>query len=311
MKKIIILIALIAMACGSLLAQDDSTKTKENTNKSLLGNFILQGIKPITGTYESGILIDNQTNIMPSAKSFEFVIQHRFGNMTNGIEDLYGIYGAANTRLAFNYTITDWLQLGYGISKLNMISDLSLKVNIAKQSRTGNKMPVDITYYGNWSIDGRDASYFGNDYNFNDRSGLFNEFLFSRKFTPWLSISAGASFTHFNTVDTSSQHDKYALHFLGRGKITPQGSIIVNCDVPLKATGFVENQEAADPSEINFGIGYEIATATHAFQIFMGSGEFLVPQYNVMWNQNNAFAGDENFWSNVFIGFNITRVWNF
>jgi hypothetical protein len=248
---------------------------------------------------------------MPSAKSLEFVIQHRFGNMTNGVEDLYGIYGAANTRLALNYTVFDWLQLGYGISKRNMISDLSLKVNIAKQSRTGNKMPVDITYYGNWSIDGRDASTFGNDYNFNDRSGLFNEFLFTRKFASWLSVSAGASFTHFNTVDTSSTHDKYALHFLGRGKVTSQGSIIMNFDVPLKATGFVENQEATDPSELNFGIGYEIATTTHAFQIFLGSGEYLVPQYNVMWNQNNAFAGDENFWSNVFVGFNITRVWNF
>jgi hypothetical protein len=256
-------------------------------------------------------MIDNQTNIMPSAKSLEFIIQHRFGSMENGIDDIWGIYGVANTRLALNYTIFDWLQLGYGLDKYHMISDLSIKVNIAKQSRTGYKMPVDITYYGNWSIDGQDASNYGNDYNFNDRSGLFNEILVSRKFTPWLSLSAGASFTHFNTVQAGEPHDMYAMHFLGRAKVSSQGSVIMNCDVPLNKSGFVEDREASDPAEPNLGFGYEIATATHAFQIFLGSGEFLSPQYNVMYNQNNAFAGDENFWSNVFIGFNITRTWNF
>lgn len=310
MKNILILIISMLFLNGSLLAQDEASAKKENTNKSLLGYFILQGVKPVTATFENGLIIDNQTNVMAPAKSMEFIIQHRFGTMENGIEDIWGIYGTANTRLALNYTLFDWLQLGYGLTKYHMISDLSIKVNIAKQSRTGYKMPVDITYYGNWSIDGQDASFYGNNYNFNDRSGLFNEFLFSRKFTPWLSFGVGASFTHFNAVKADEPHDMFSMHALGRAKVTPQGSVILNCDIPLNASG-IENREATDLSELNLGFGYEIATATHAFQIFMSSGEFLSSQYNVMYNQNDAFAADENFWSNVFIGFNITRVWNF
>jgi hypothetical protein len=43
------------------------------------------------------------------------------------------------------------------------------------------------------------------------------------------------------------------------------------------------------------------------FQIFAGSATYLVPQYNVMLNQDDFFKNIDN----VFIGFNISRVWNF
>jgi hypothetical protein len=50
-----------------------------------------------------------------------------------------------------------------------------------------------------------------------------------------------------------------------------------------------------------------VATATHTFQVFAGSSTFLVPQYTVMMNQNEFFKGTKY----IFIGFNITRQWNF
>jgi hypothetical protein len=205
-----------------------------------------------------------------------------------------------------NYSPTDWLQIGFGTTKNNKLQDVALKANIIRQSKD-NKSPVDVTYYFNTSLDARDTSFFGENYKFTDRFSFFNEVLVTRQFCKWFTASVGGSFTHFNQVDSLYEHDKIALHFLGRVKFSPQSAIIINCDVPLKIDGIKEWNEFTNPPKYNFGIGYEVATATHVFQVFVSSANYLVPQYNVMKNQYAFFKGTEN----IFIGFNISRVWNF
>jgi hypothetical protein len=303
--KNMIIIVLALFFSASLIAQDTESVKKENKNKTLLGYFMVNDSKPML-TYESGMTIDNQTSYIPTAKTLEFVIQHRFGSMENGLSDFFGIYGTANTRLALNYSVMDWLQVGFGTTKNYKLQDFSLKANLLKQSRD-NKSPVDVTYYGNFSIDARDETYFGEDYKFGNRVAYFNELLVSRKFCDYFIMSVGGSFTHFNQVDSLMEHDKIALHFVGRIKFSQQSSLIINCDVPLKIDGIKEWSEFTNPPKYNFGFGYEVVTATHVFQIFAGSATYLVPQYNVMLNQDDFFKNIDN----VFIGFNISRVWNF
>ena len=60
--------------------------------------------QPVSSTFESGYLIDNQTIFIPDAKTLEFVIQHKFGTMDQGFSDLFGIYApGSNIRLGLNY----------------------------------------------------------------------------------------------------------------------------------------------------------------------------------------------------------------
>jgi hypothetical protein len=305
MKNLFIII-LVLFSATSLLAQDTVVTKKENKNKSLLGYFIVKGSKPVTESYANGILIDNQTNVTPQAKTLEFVIQHRFGSIENGLSDFLGIYGAANTRLALNYSITNWAQIGFGTTKTYKLQDFSLKINVLKQSRD-NKSPVDVTYYGNFSLDARDKEKFGESYKFGNRAAYFNELMVTRKFCDWFTMTVGGSFTHFNQVDSLYDHDKIALHLLGRVKFSPQSAVIINYDLPLEIEGLKEWYEPTWPMKYNFGIGYEVATATHTFQVFVGSANNLVPQYNIMKNENEFFKSTQN----IFIGFNITRMWNF
>jgi len=305
MKKISILFALLLFAGFTAISQSDTSAVKKvNNNKSVAGYFTFNDSKPERSPYASGYLIDNQTNVIPPAKSLEFVIQHRFGTMENGISDLYGIFGAANTRLGLNYSITDWLQLGFGTAKVNKLQDFGLKINLLQQSRD-KKVPLSVTYYGNLAIDARDEENFGISYEFNDRLTFFNELLLTRKFANWFTFSFGGSFTHFNSVASLMEHDKIALHFLGRFKISEQSSVMFNYDLPLKIQSIAEWEDFTDPPMPNLGIGWEIATLTHAFQIFVGTSTFMVPQYNIMMNQNDWTDGE------LFIGFNITRQWNF
>jgi hypothetical protein len=94
-----------------------------------------------------------------------------------------------------------------------------------------------------------------------------------------------------------------ALSLGGRYKISPQTSILVDYTHP-----FVHHLDGAeldmDPED-GVSLGVEFRTSSHAFQLFISSYQGIVPQKNIMFNQNNFGEGD------FLIGFNITRLYNF
>jgi hypothetical protein len=302
MKNILLILCAAWFGISSTFAQDATAeKPAGNVNRSLLGYFTVKEGRPIRNPFEGGMVIDGQTSNIPSAKTLEMTIQHRFGTMENGIGFIRYIGTAILDRLIIQLPTGPRSALEH---KEN--PGFGLKMNILKQTKDGES-PLDLTYYGNFSIDARDQEFFGEQYKFGNRIAYFNELMVTRQFTSWFSLAAAGSFTHFNQVDSLYEHDKIGVHVLGRFKFSPQSSIIINCDIPLKIDAIKEWTEIKAQPKYNFGIGYEVATATHVFQVFVSSANSLVPQYNVMMNQNEFFKGTKN----IFIGFNITRQWNF
>lgn len=289
----------------TVFAQDEETKEKD---------------KPVTSTFESGYLIDNQTVFIPDVKTLEYAIQHKFGSMDNGKSDLWGIYSpGANIRLGLNYVPVKNLQIGIGATKKNMYTDFNAKWAVLKQTEK-NKIPVSVALYGVIAIDGRNESAFGtgqivdtkgptlpSSIELNDRLSYFSQLIIGRKFTDWLSLQAAASFTHYNMIGWDGDHDKIGIHFNGRVKFSPSSSFIFNYDIPLKIKDVSEQMEwtvANDPLP-NLCVGVEIATYTHAFQIYVGTADGIIPQDVMMNNQND--------WKDkgLAIGFTITRLWMF
>jgi hypothetical protein len=307
MKKNILFIILFSLISIISFAQDvasDSTVVKEKD-------------KPVRSPFESGYLIGAQTTVIQNVKTLEAVIQHTFGTIQNGHSDLWGIYApGANIRLGLDYVIMKNLQIGIGMTKKNMMTDLNAKWTIFQQTRK-NTFPVAVALYGNMAVDGRNTSafesglvrqaYTGPTYSFTfyDRLSFFSELIIGRKFTDRLSLQAAVSLSHYNSVGTVYDHDKVGVHFNGRMKVSPQGSIIFNYDAPLKIKEITEQNSWTNPPKPNLAFGYEISTSTHAFQIYMGTADGLLPQDNMMWNQND-FTKHQ-----LFIGFNITRLWGF
>jgi hypothetical protein len=307
MKKNIIFIILLLLISIISFAQDTATDTTGVKVKD----------KPVRAPFESSYLIDAQTTIVPTVKTLEAVIQHKFGTIENGHSDLWGIYApGSNIRLGLNYVIVKNFQIGAGITKKNMTTDLNLKWNVLKQTRK-NTVPVAVALYANVAIDGRNITSFESgkvrvaytgpnvDFKFPDRLSYFSQLIVGRKFTDWLSVQAAVSFTHYNSVGVLYDHDKIGAHFNGRIKVSPQGSIIFNYDEPLKIKGISEQHEWTDHPKPNLAFGYEVSTGTHVFQIFMGTASGLLPQDNIMWNQND-FTDHQ-----MAIGFTITRLWGF
>ncbi len=291
MKRLLYLFTLI------LLVQIGFTQELEETVK--------KKDKPVRSPFESAYLIDNQTQVIQPANTLESVIHHRFGSMDNGVKDLWGIYASgANTRIGFNYSILNNLMVGWGITKDKMYNDFHLKYNVITQTRK-NTIPLTVTLYVNAAIDGRNESVFIDNYKFTNRLSYFSQIIIGRKFSEWFSFQAHTCFTHYNRVVVTGDHDKIGVGFSGRFKFSPQSSIIFQFDTPLKIKGISEQLEWVNPPKPNVGLGYEVSTSTHAFQIYVSSARGVIPQEIYMFNQ-----GD---WTDngLVVGFTITRLWSF
>lgn len=290
MKKYII--GFLLMFCGTtlLLAQEESSVPEKDL--------------PVRAPFESGILIDQQTSQIPTAKTLEMLIQHRFGTVDQGIKDVYGIYSSANIRLGLNYSLLNNLMIGYGLTRTNMYSDFQVKYNLLQQTRK-NTIPVSVTLYGNMAINGSKEQSFGTEYKFTNRLLYFGQVIVGRKFNDVLSLQVHGSFTHYNSVDSLSNHDVIGVGFNGRIKFSPQSSFIFQVDAPLKIQAISE-QKDFDVAEPNVGIGYEVSTSTHAFQIFISNTNGILNQHSYMYNKSD--------WKNIEnwrFGFVMTRLWGF
>jgi Membrane bound beta barrel domain (DUF5777) len=240
--------------------------------------------------FESTSLIENQTDRVYSKGTIEMIMNHRFGLVT-GTNDLIGIWAPANIRLALNYSITDRITVGYGTTKDYRLQDFSLKAGIFKQTVNG-KMPVSITYYGNWSISALPKENF---YHLSDRWSFFNQIIIAKRLNKMFSLQIAPSYSHYNVVEAPMSNDLFAIQFGGRAKVTSSMSILLDVNQPISS------QEVLPKS--GFSVGTEFSTVGHTFQIFISNYRGIINQTSNMFNQNDFFQGD------FAIGFNIGRTW--
>ncbi|MBS2213668.1 hypothetical protein KEM09_19825 [Carboxylicivirga mesophila] len=260
---------------------------------------------PVSEPFLSGLLVDNQTTFIPVKKTFEFMIQHKFGNMDNGIKDVFGIYApGAFIRTGVNYVPLKNMQVGYGLHLVRMYSDFSLKYTLLEQTRK-NRIPVAVGFYGNMAIDGREKEVFGTDYAFSDRLSYFAQLIVGRKFGEVASIQANTSFSHFNATEPGMDHDKIAVGLNGRITVNYKHAILFQCDVPLELNSITEHREFTSTPYANIGLGWEIRTSAHVFQLYISSSDGFLPQHNMLFNRNDFREGEIRF------GFTITRLYNF
>ena len=264
--------------------------------------------RPARPAFESGLLFDGATTTLQPSKTLEMIIQHRFGTMDNGATDLFGIWAPSNIRLGLNYSILDNLMVGIGTTKFNKMQDIQIKYNVLQQTRS-NKIPVTVSVYEVIGIDGSADGKFGVNYKFSNRFSYFSQIIISRRFNDKFSLQIAPGFTHYNSMDSLTDHDRVSISFAGRVKFSPQSSIIIGGDFPLQIQGISEHTKEVNDIvgtvKPNLSIGLEVSTSTHAFHVYLASAQGILPQEDTMFNKNDFFDGG------ILIGLNITRLWNF
>jgi len=259
--------------------------------------------KPARPAFESAWWFDGQTGVLYDKNTFEYVIQHRFGLVNSGNRDLFGIYGPSNIRLGFAYAPIQKLNIGFGYTKNKMILDLNAKYGILTQTRK-NAMPISLTYYVNMGVELLERDNYVSSLG---RYNYFHQLFIMKRFNSKFSTQLAPSFSHYNAINWERQiddtweimeNDTWGMSVGIRYKLKPQLILMLGYDQPI--TQHSINQP--NPS-INFGL--EIATSSHAFQIFASNNNRIQTQENFMYNQNDFTEGQ---W---LIGFNITRLWSF
>jgi hypothetical protein len=282
MKKIFIVLILSAFLTPAF--------SQEETQK---------GSAPVTQTFGTSVLIDNQTIATPYKGSLELQIQHRF-SLIEDISNLFGIYGSANTRIGLNYGITDRIMIGLGTTKDYKLQDLQWKILLLQQ-KEDNSMPFSLSYYGNLVIDARSEDAFGpaDTYNFMHRMSYFTQLIFARKMSEKLSLQVAPSFAYMNAVPRTSDTTGYKNMNIGisaglRANLFGAHSLILEYDQL-----FTKQELDVQPTP-NLALGWEIGTGTHTFQVFVANYNKIINQYNLVYNTN-----DFKKWEYLF-GFNIT-----
>jgi hypothetical protein len=293
MKKIILSISLIASCSTAFFAQtpDDLLNMVAETPKK----------EYTTATFKTTRLINFHTVEVLSRRSLDFRISHRFGDFNTGAYNAWGIDGGANIRLALEYCHGSRLMFGVGRTSGRKIADGFLKYRLLKQTTKGGGMPVSVTLFTgvyhtflqNVIIDGK------NKYQtVPDRLSYCHQIMVGRKFSSRFSFQLTAAMVHFNLVDKiTDKNDCFVVGGVTRFKFAKRQAITVEY-------GYRLNKYSNDKLYDSFGIGYDLETGGHVFQIHLTNSFGLTEDQYFMYTNSS--------WDNwgIRLGFNISRVFS-
>ncbi len=261
---------------------------------------------PVRSTFGGSLILNNESVMVDRKGTFSWDIQHRFGVFNGEAGQLFGLFAHSNIRLGFRYSLFDKLSIGLGMTKSFGVVDFNVKYAILRQTESGS-IPISLTYFGKAGVEVGSTPRYNNKGS--DRWSYFHQIIIARQFTRKFSVQVAPSISHFNTIENTMKNDHFALAFSGKYKVGPTLSIIANYDQPL-------TQHQLNNPNPNIGVGIEITTSSHVFQIFIANYYDINQQYNNMFNMSNPLGkytdanGGEHKGFQYRLGFNITRLWN-
>jgi hypothetical protein len=286
MNNFIMIPVALMVFSTAVFGQEAATEQKDN--------------RPVREQFESGYIIDNQTVVVKTPGTLEFIIQHRFGTLNSETFDLLGLYAPSNIRMGLNYTLRKDLLIGAGSTKNNKLQDANIKYTFLKQTRS-NSIPVSVAVFSLAAYDLREDIFEKST----QRLSYFSQLIIARSFGRKTSVQIAPSYSHFNIVDSLVEHSSIGVSVNGRYKFSPQSSVVFSYDHNMtEQKGKINDALVIEPMP-NLSIGLEVSTSSHVFQVFASTYNAIINQYSILYNTHDFTNGD------ILIGFNITRLWNF
>lgn len=284
-RIIISLVFILTLLSSEIKAQDlealleqETPKTKSYVSATFKGTRILNGHS-----------IENRKKGVT-----EFVISHRFGRVSSGASELFGL-DQSNIRFALERGITDDLMLGLGRSSFEKTYDAFLKYKVFKQSFNSNRMPVSVSLFNSAAYKSVD-DFTTEGLTFSQRLTYVSQILIARKFSPNLSLQITPSYIHRNSVSISEDpHDIFAIGFGGRIKLTKRMALNVEYHYTINPLESINTTNS-------LAFGLEIETGGHVFQIILSNSITMIEKSFITESSDDFFEGD------IHLGFNISRA---
>ncbi len=263
------------------LFADLETESKKSDNNTL---------NKITSAFKSTRVVNSHTVEMVGKHNLDFRISHRFGFLSSGSYNLFGLDNAT-MRMGFDYGITNKLNIGIGRSTVDKEIDAFFKYKILQQSSGKTNIPISIAYV-------LSAMHYGlkttPDLSFSNRMSFAHQLLIARKFNDNFSLQLMPSLVHINAVSLiTDDNNLYSLGTAGRIKISKR--------VAINAEYFYQFNQLANTTN-SLSLGFDIETGGHVFQLHCSNSTGM--------NERGFITNTNGKWGNgdIRFGFNIVRT---
>jgi hypothetical protein len=257
------------------------------------------------GTFKGTRIINGHSVEIPGKGELMFIIQHRFGSVREGIDDIFGL-DQASIRLGLEYTLPfyDRINIGLGRSTYLKTWDGFIKYKVLKQAKGPKASPISLVLFASMNIATNQWADPDRNNFFTSRLSYAYQILISRKFCRYFSFQLSPTVVHKNLVPKiSDQNTAFYLGAAGSFKISRRVAINIEYFWPVHGQQFpqVNNQNIVGP--LSIGVDWE--TGGHVFQFHFTNATAMFTQGFVAETTGDWLKGDIRF------GFNITRNFSF
>jgi len=288
MSRISVSILFIFLS-SAVFAQDDLMKMlEEETDKDKKPDYA-------TATFKTTRLINGHSVENVAEGVLDFRISHRFGYVSGGAYELWGL-DEASMRLGLDYGLSKRWMIGIGRSTYQKQYDGFTKYKILRQSSGSRAMPITLSaiatmMYKSLKFEdpNRENYYTSNMY-------YSGQLLIARKFNESLSLQLMPTVVHYNLVEGADDpNDLFSLGVGGRMKLSKRVSLNLEYYYQLPDYKF-------DGTKNSLSIGFDIETGGHVFQLYCTNSTGMTERTYIHETTGNFFEGD------IRLGFTISRV---
>ncbi|PZU87833.1 MAG: hypothetical protein DI529_06605 [Chryseobacterium sp.] len=245
---------------------------------------------PYSPSFKALQVVTAQSTKLPAKKEFYLDISHRFGDVSDGFKNFFGLDNAT-TKLGVIYGLRDWIALSFSRHTYQKTYEFGAKYRLFKQEK---ESPFDIVGYNVLDINSEIKKDNFPKLEFTDRFAYLSQLLISRRFTENLTLQLMPSYIHKNLIEpTIDSKNLFSTGLGGRYKISKRVSINAEYFYNFEDKNFYKNP---------LSVGMDIDTGGHVFQLVFSNS-----QANTETGYISNATGD---WGkgHFFFGFNLYRV---
>jgi len=278
-----------------LLSASFNMYSQEDDLLSLLDED--ETVNYVTASFKATRIINLHSLESMSAGELDIKIQHRFGFISGGAYELWGL-DQSTIRIGADYGVTDCFMIGVGRSSYEKTYDGFMKLKVLRQSTGAKKMPITVALFTSMAIQTIKPSDPDRENYFSNKLYYAFQVMLGRKFSDAFSLQLSPSLVHRNLVATPEiANDVLAMGFGGRIKLSKRVSL--NAEYI-----YVLPDQLAPEFHNSFSIGFDIETGGHVFQLHFSNSTSMIEKGFIAETVGEWGKGDIHF------GFNISRVFN-
>ena len=254
--------------------------------------------RPVELIFPTPRHINLQTTEPLAAGELYYSIMHTFGEIDQGKETLWGLDSGANIRFSLEYGFTDRLSVLLARSSMDRVYEMGVRTHLLRQMQ-GSGTPVSVSLNVSGGIMTLPSDFLVQEFSFADRTHMAINLPTSRAMGERLSLMVSPMFAVLSRTDEAMRIDDPEDRFYGGVGI---GARYAFSHIRSLTFQYLPaTRRNASEIRHGLGIGVDLETGGHVFQMFLTNTQALNDAYLLAAPVGSVSDGGLRF------GFNVNR----